>query len=157
MLNYSILAKKGNLYYTDENNKEEKFIDLLSKTTNDVSKINIRDVIIVNEYYVARPDLISLAVYGTDEYADIICKVNGISNPFELNENDILLIPDLSHLSKFVSMQEKHSELIDESSDIIVTKKYPYQKDINEKRSPMESVNGEELYIIDKSHGVIFY
>lgn len=41
-----------------------------------------------------RPDLVSLAYYGTENYADIICKYNGISNPFSLAKDDIIKIPN---------------------------------------------------------------
>lgn len=46
--------------------------------------------------YVMRPDLISQAVYNNTLYAEIILKFNGISNPFSINEGDIILIPELS-------------------------------------------------------------
>ncbi len=47
----------------------------------------------VSKSHVARPDLISRIMYGTDIYGDFLCKVNGISNPFEINEGDIILVP----------------------------------------------------------------
>jgi len=50
---------------------------------------------------VGRPDLVSQAAYGISSYWDLILKFNGISNPFSLCEDDILLIPRLS------SMQEQ--------------------------------------------------
>lgn len=157
MLDYKILNTKGTLYYK-ENNIEEKFIDLLTKNVDFVdNESDNDDIIIVNEYYVARPDLISLAIYGDDSYADFICKYNGISNPFELNENDVLKIPSLDKINMMIKQTESKSELITDSNTIINTKKYPVQKDIDEKRSPVESVVGEELYVIDKSIGIIFY
>jgi len=45
--------------------------------------------------YVMRPDLISKAVYNNSLYAEIILKFNGISNPFSIDEGDLVLIPDL--------------------------------------------------------------
>jgi hypothetical protein len=45
--------------------------------------------------YVMRPDLISQAVYNNTLYAEYILKYNGISNPFSLNEGDVVLIPNL--------------------------------------------------------------
>jgi hypothetical protein len=45
--------------------------------------------------YAMRPDLISKAVYNNSQYAEIILKFNSISNPFTINEGDIILIPDL--------------------------------------------------------------
>jgi hypothetical protein len=45
--------------------------------------------------YVMRPDLISKAVYNSPNYAEIILKFNGISNPFTIDYNDVVLIPNL--------------------------------------------------------------
>ncbi|MBW2998201.1 hypothetical protein KY321_01560, partial [Candidatus Woesearchaeota archaeon] len=45
--------------------------------------------------YAMRPDLISQSVYNNYLYAEIILKYNGISNPFTINEGDVILIPDL--------------------------------------------------------------
>lgn len=156
MLDYITLKRKGKLYYINDNNTEEEFVDLLTKTY-EVMDYSSDNIIIVNKYYVARPDLISLAVYGDDRYADLICKYNGISNPFELNENDVILIPSMNEIKRHTSFEENKSELISDSNTIINTKKYPGQKQVNEKRSPIESVVGEENFIIDKSLGIIFY
>lgn len=48
--------------------------------------------------YVMRPDRISFMEYGTDEYTEWILKYSGISNPFSLDEDDILMIPNVEYL-----------------------------------------------------------
>ena len=111
---------------------------------------------IVNKYYVARPDLISLAFYGTDEYADIICKVNGISNPFEINEDDMLDIPQIETVRFYSRPNNGSSDLINSSSTITQTK-ISKQKDLDKKRSPAEQVVGDKNYVIDRTIGLIFY
>ena len=45
--------------------------------------------------YIMRPDLISQAVYNNTLYAEFILKYNGISNPFTIEEGDVILIPNL--------------------------------------------------------------
>jgi hypothetical protein len=40
-----------------------------------------------------RPDLISSEYYGTENFLDILCKFNGISNPFSLERDQLLKIP----------------------------------------------------------------
>jgi hypothetical protein len=50
-----------------------------------------------------RIDLISYAAYGTDAYADIIMKYNGISNPFTIDAEDILYIPTLDTVENDLS------------------------------------------------------
>ena len=150
-MDYKILRNKNIVNY-----KGEKCYDLLSKTFN--KDLNPRGtLIIVNKHYVARPDLISLAVYGDDSYADVICKYNGISNPFELNENDILHIPHINDMEKIINTDVEKNDLVSESNTISVKRKYPTQKDKNEKRSPADSVSGEENFVIDKSMGIVFY
>lgn len=42
-----------------------------------------------------RPDLISASVYNNTLYAEYILKFNGISNPFTIQEGDMILIPNL--------------------------------------------------------------
>ena len=43
-----------------------------------------------------RPDKISLAAYGTDEYAEMVMKYSLIDNPFAIDKEDYLVIPSLS-------------------------------------------------------------
>lgn len=45
--------------------------------------------------FAMRPDLISQAVYNNTVYAEFILKYNGISNPFSIAPDDVILIPDL--------------------------------------------------------------
>jgi len=152
MVDYKILNKKPIL-----TNNNETYIDLLPNTFNSTSYIT-GSFLVVNQYYVARPDLISLAVYGDDQFGDIICKVNGISNPFELNENDIIYIPSPDSLSSLTQRQESPSELITSENDDLKNKDYiDNRKKLSDRRSPNELVIGESNYIIDHSHGLVFY
>lgn len=156
MLDYLILKNKRTVKRKGYDNDEKQY-DMLTKVVDNID-IPVRDVIIVNEYYVARPDLISLACYGDDKYADIICKFNGISNPFEINENDVLNIPSLNNLPQMFSKDMVASNFIkDDESNNIVEKEYPFQKYSDEKRSPAEQLVGEQNYVIDKSLGIVFY
>lgn len=61
----------------------------------------VNKVIMVTEEYDRRVDLISLAVYGSDEYSDIILKCNEISDPLSVRAGDNLVIPDLSKAKNF--------------------------------------------------------
>lgn len=47
-----------------------------------------------SEKYAMRPDLVSFAMYGSDEYTEYILKFSGISNPFTLCGDDVLKIPN---------------------------------------------------------------
>lgn len=156
-LNYLTLENKPNISLTDENGNKIICKDLLPKTTDGIfAEDRGSRKIIVNKYYVARPDLISLAFYGTDEYADIICKINGISNPFELNEDDMLDIPSAESIRYYSRPNSNKSELVKDGSNIGKAKKSK-QKQLDKKRSPAEQVVGDKNYIIDRSMGMVFY
>ena len=156
MLDYNILKYKPNIEINNETG-----IDLLFKSFNKyIDNLDITEnFVYVNEYYIARPDLISLAVYGDDKYADIICKINGISNPFELNEGNILYIPPLEQIANIINNNQiiKNTERIKSDLSISSSGKIGAQKEKNEKRSPSQQIVGDKNYIIDKSLGIIFY
>lgn len=153
MLDYKLINYKP----TIEKNGQQ-YIDLLAKTFNDEMTASFMPVI-VNKHYVARPDLISLAMYGDDAYGDIICKLNGISNPFELNEDMIILLPNIEYLHDCIINNKKGSSLIEDpqTDTIQIINKGNKQKRVNEKRSPNQQVIGDSNYIIDKSLGIVFY
>lgn len=154
MLEYQIIENKPTIDINGESG-----IDLLNKTV-DIDKNISGDFIYVNEYYVARPDLISLAVYGEDKYGDIICKVNGISNPFELNEGQIIFIPTINSISNLLQHNSDISTKRVETKVkdyISLSSKIGNQKAKNERRSPAEQLVGDQNYIIDKSLGLVFY
>lgn len=153
MLNYKLINNKSVI--TKDN---DTFIDLLSKTYNEKSSY-VPTPLIVNKYYVARPDLISLALYGDDRYADIICKLNGISNPFELNENDTIIVPNIEYMNECLYKSKEDSGIIEDPKNETIQRidKYNKQKRKNENRSPNEQIIGESNFIIDKSLGVVFY
>lgn len=152
MLDYKILSNKP---YLSQNN--EKYIDLLSKTYK-LSQSPQTSVIVVSKEYVARPDLISLAIFGDDKYGDIICKFNGISNPFELNENMIIYIPSIENILESLIHQDTPSILANETDTIIDKKTYnDNRKKTNEKRTPNELTVGNSNFVIDRSLGLVFY
>lgn len=46
--------------------------------------------------YEMRPDLIAQAMYNNTLYTEYILKYNGISNPFTIDQGDVIAIPDLN-------------------------------------------------------------
>jgi len=104
----------------------------------------------VSKSHVARPDLISKVVYGVDIYGDFICKVNGISNPFEINEGDIIIIPDLDYVNEFM-MDDLYNDSTKEDNNM------PKPKTRNEKRRANDAIIGDTRFKIDKDNRVIIY
>ena len=153
MLDYKLLNRKQIIHKGND-----QYIDLLNKTFDETVYSNVMPLI-VNKYYVARPDLISLALYGDDRYADIICKINGISNPFEINENDVIIVPNIEYMNECLYKAKEDSGIIEDPKKETIQKidKNNKQKRKNENRSPNEQLVGESNFIIDKSLGVVFY
>lgn len=107
---------------------------------------------IVDKNYIARPDLISKMMYGDERYGDIICKINGISNPFELNEGMRIVVPAVEDITKFL-----YRDTFDDSveSDVVSSKPKPKAK--KDKRKPNEAIIGDTRFKIDKTRRVIIY
>lgn len=170
MLLYKTLLYKGVIEKADDKSGlYQNMLDLLSKSiySNTDSEYDWNELfsgskpVIVKKEYVARPDLISLYAYKTDEYADLICKLNGISNPFELNENMILLIPSKNKLDAIVNKTNLGvSEFIndnDKNTDNICQIEKTNKKLLNQKRSPNEATINDNNYVIRKDLGLVFY
>lgn len=128
------------------------------------------NIIQVTSEFIGRPDLLSKEVYGSEEYAGIICKVNGISNPIELNKDMLIALPAPDILDKFV-VQESLDEVYwnDKQEDKNPanggvrnnsTKKYqlPTPKTSTDKnRRPNEALATDKRFNIDKISKRVVY
>lgn len=111
----------------------------------------------VTKEYIARPDLISLDAYGDTMFADVICKLNGISNPFELNINTKLIIPSPENIMEFtrtpyvneIDENWGNNSITNSNTDKVKTKK--------SKRQPNEAIVGDSRFKIDSNIGIIIY
>jgi len=63
-------------------------------------QIKVEKVHVVAAHEVGRPDLISLDYYRSSAHVDYILKFNNISDPFSINEGDIIKIPVLGDFTK---------------------------------------------------------
>ena len=94
--------------------------------------------------YVMRPDLISKAVYNNSIYAEIILKYNGISNPFSINEGDLILIPDLESATSQIKQIGKGSAT-DAAARIRNSYKYIDPTKVPGKNNEAESYNNRHI------------
>lgn len=158
-LNYSLLSSKSKIEYSNNKNTySEKIIDLLSKTyRDDIDFSEMYSLIEITKEYNARPDLVSLAIYKTDEYADIICKINGISNPFELYEGMILICPNEGVIDKFASLQPSDLDGIADDKSSLLEKYNTFKKNRTEKRSPNEATVFDHSYILIPDTNLMLY
>lgn len=111
------------------------------------------DVIEVTDAFIARMDLISLQLYGNPNYSDFLCKLNGVSNPFELNTGERLVAPRMEDLLSFFGTEA----LKEESPSGKVLDTTPKAKGRQEKRGPNEAVIGDRRYKIDNTKKIIIY
>ena len=130
----------------------EKVVNLLDKTFRIPPEFDY-NVVEITKDYIARMDLLSYQLYGTNKYQDILCKLNGISNPFELNEGDIIICPDISDISYFYYLENPDER----DPDAEGAAKRPTAKGKNEKRKPNEAVIGDKRFKIDQTRKVIVY
>jgi len=70
----------------------------------------VKKLIVVSEEYDRRVDLISLGVYNSDDYVDIILKFNEISDPLSVRTGDVILIPELNGAKNFYKNPNKESK-----------------------------------------------
>ena len=76
----------------------------------DSEYFKIYKVITVTNDYDRRIDLISLAVYGSDDYGDMILKCNEISDPLSIRTGQILIIPEQYGAKYFYVNPNKESK-----------------------------------------------
>ena len=147
MLQYSTTLRKGEM---KSDYLMQDIYNLLDQTFRIPDDFNFQ-VLKVTDEYVARPDLISYDAYGDTMYTDLICKLNGISNPFELNDGQRLILPDISYLSDFFINPPTDEK---EGNDVIVP--VPKSKQ-SKKRKANEAIIGDRRFKIDKTAGIIIY
>ena len=146
MLTYSTLNFKREF---DSDYLEDRIYNLLDITFQ-IPENYIYNIFTVTDEYIARPDLISLDAYGDTMFADIICKLNGISNPFELNTGMKLIIPSPESIMDFaVRPGDDFMDKEDSISQVIKTKQTPRQAN--------EAILGDSRFKIDAATGVIIY
>lgn len=82
---------------------------------------------VVSEYEVMRPDLLADRVYASQDNWDALLKFNGISNPFSLNQGEVLLVPAPNELSKMIvpprTVLEKGNEPTKKNEDAVIKPK----------------------------------
>lgn len=146
MLLNSLLKNKPTIF---SNTVDEDIIHLGAQTFT-MPEWSAYTIYVVSKAHIARPDIISRIVYGTEMYGDFICKVNGISNPFEINEGDVLVIPNLNNINDFMMKDPYNDVLVDNDGK-------PKPKAKTEKRKANEAVIGDTRFKIDKENHVIIY
>lgn len=151
---YPVTKFKG---ITNSNYLQDRIYNLLDETFVLPKNGFEFNLFVVTKEYIARPDLIALDAYNDPNFADIICKVNGISNPFELNEGMEIIIPTMSSLSEFYIDRSRTNINLDSDDDIIFNEGKTDKSKRNIKRKANEAVIGDSRFKIDAAGGIIIY
>lgn len=149
MLFSTLLAKKET--YKSKYLGEE-VVDLLSGTFDTPSNYQAR-IVPIDQDYDARLDLVSDAVYNDEMHMEILNKLNGTGNPFELIENQVYTIPTQDELPNFyVNPSKEWSE-----AALQIAARRPKAKTKNQKRKPNEAVIGDKRFNIDVQSKIVIY
>lgn len=62
--------------------------------------------------YNMRPDLISLALYGTTDYTEMVLKYSQINNPFSLEEGDLIFAASMTSIYQAVKDTEVENTVV---------------------------------------------
>jgi hypothetical protein len=103
----------------------------------------------IDERHTARPDRLSEELYGVNHYGDVLCKMNNISNPFEFNVDEVIVVPSFEYLDDFIFYDGEHDD-----EEVI---SLPKSKKKTEKRKASDSIIGDERFKIDNTKRIIIY
>jgi len=95
VLRIPILLKKLKAFV-----KGEKILDLTRASIAFKREVRVSQAIQVTQDLAMRPDIIAKVAYGDSGMLDFILKFNEISNPFSIQEGDILFVPDLNDMKE---------------------------------------------------------
>lgn len=143
------LAKKGTFHsdYLDE-----EIVDLLGSSFVIPQSYQCQ-VVPVDPGYDGRMDLIADALYNDELYSDLLTHLNGTGNPFEVVQDQYMIIPALDALMDFYQQPAKEWD----EHYINSQNTRPKAKARNEKRKPNEAVIGDKRFNIDPLSKIIIY
>jgi hypothetical protein len=148
------------ILHTVLNNKKEIYSEWLQENIKNLMDPSFvipdrydYEILEVTERYIARPDLLSKDIYGDSLYSDLLCKLNGVSNPFELNAGMLFVIPSPDCIMDFMKTPTT-TECDNTFKNSMNT---PVSKPKNTKRKANESVIGDTRFKIDKNRGIVIY
>ena len=70
-----------------------------------------------------RPDSLSFAAYGNEEYTELLLKYNDIQNPFTIKKDDIMIFPSATSIEKFATTRYEGNK---ENQDALIRQFHKY-------------------------------
>jgi hypothetical protein len=104
----------------------------------------------VSKDFVMRPDLITSAIFGNDTKTEFVLKYNGISNPFAIDVDDIIIVPEIDTLQQMA----KTATSINDASDKIKNS-YKYIDPTKNPKTSSEISNFESRSLINVNTGAL--
>lgn len=111
-----------------QNSFGDNIVDLISSTFSFDKAGTLSDgFIVVKEDEAMRPDLVANRIYADQRNYELLLKYNGISNPFSLDVNEILLAPPFRSLEQMIVaptiIVEKGIEKLNTNQDALIQPK----------------------------------
>ena len=114
---------KKNIY---TNNDGIELVDLSDSIFNSNLKAVTCSFYKVTKEMQMRPDLLSIASFGEDTYAEMIVKYSEICNPFAIEEDDVIAVPSLNSIYNEVKDVILSNNTEDESTYNLVKNYHKY-------------------------------
>lgn len=132
------LDSKKEIVDWEGNRLIDLFPSVFDFKSNQIENYNVYKV---TENFVCRPDLVSLRYYGTTEKTEYILLYNGISNPFSLDKDDILMVPNPAQADAQMKNFNSESTSMNQfglNRTLAIKNAYKY---ISEKKFPKANAN----------------
>lgn len=111
---------------TYKNNDGIELVDLSDSIFNSKLKTVTCSFYKVTKEMQMRPDLLSIASFGEDTYAEMIVKYSEICNPFAIEEDDVIAVPSLNSVYDEVKDVILSNNKEDEGAYDLVKKYHKY-------------------------------
>lgn len=106
----------------------------------------------ISDHFNMRPDLVSQSVYGSDRRCEYILKFAGISNPFTLCDDDVLLIPNEDEADGIMAANNpSESDLDNQGRMVNILTQFKFQN----QEFKSDSTSYDNLAKLDIPSGVI--
>jgi len=96
MLNIDTLSKNKDIFNPNSVDQENNYgIWDLTRSSMTFKNIDLsyKRYMVVTQDFQMRPDQLAFQAYSSEEYVGSLMKINGISNPFALEEGDVVVAP----------------------------------------------------------------
>lgn len=144
MLTLATIANKKTITNTVDG---ERILDLTETIFNKTVSVKITKPIIVTEEFEGRPAYLSKVVMGDESHLDLLCSINGISNPMTIQAGMILLVPELTSMQSAIKDNSTSSVTQVNQAMVALNAKYnPKFNTVDPNRiAVVQSQTGEQL------------